>query len=78
MDIMKRLPAGLSCIMKRITFALEGAARQEQDPEEGRDTLASQLAANLPHVRGAIDAPLILRGWREGGQPNFSVPLPAC
>lgn len=48
LDITERLPAGLSCIVQRITFALEDATSQEQDPVGGVcDKFLSLLATSL-------------------------------
>lgn len=60
LDIMERLPAGLSCIMKRITFALEDSTSQEQGPGEWADKFPSRSVMNLPQFFKGIDITLSL------------------
>lgn len=64
MDILERLPAGLSCIMKRITFALEDATSQEQGPRDQHDKFLWHCVMNLPQFlkRTDVHSPLI---WGE-------------
>lgn len=65
LDILERLPAGLSCIMKRITFALEDATSQEQGPGEQRDKFSWHSVMNLPQFFRRTDVPSP-RIWAEG------------
>lgn len=65
LDILERLPAGLSCIMKRITFAFEDATSQEQGPGEQRDKFPWRSVMNLPQFFKRIDVPSPLI-WGEG------------
>lgn len=64
LDILERLPAGLSCIMKRITFALEDATSQEQGPRDQHDKFLWHCVMNLPQFlkRTDVHSPLI---WGE-------------